>query len=54
MASYLGHLETLEELLRGGADPNKAMNNGQTPLEAVRRKGHSRIVQFLQEHGAHA
>ncbi len=52
MASQNGHLEVVKELVR--ANLTKSLNDGHTPVVLARLGGHSRIVQLLQEHGAHA
>jgi ankyrin repeat protein len=46
-----GHLETLEVLLKHGADPNAATDAGITPLMAA-AGGNSAAAQILLEHGA--
>ena len=56
LASMLGHLEVVRELLTAGADHTLAWiiddQRKETPLEAAHRNGHHRIVQLLEEYGA--
>ena len=56
IASMLGHLEVVRELLTAGADHTLAWiiddQRKETPLEAAHRNGHHRIVQLLEEYGA--
>lgn len=47
-----GHDEIVEQLLRGGADPNAAALNGLFPLYVAAEYGHLRIVQALIDYGA--
>ena len=52
MVSQQGHLEVVKELLKAGADPTLAVDNGATALWGARHFGHTRIAQLLREHGA--
>lgn len=47
IASYLGHLETVRELLRNNADVNLADQNGDTALIWAACRGHLEIIQEL-------
>ena len=47
-----GHLEAAACLLNGGADPNKPVGNGATPLVAAVKKGSMPLVDLLLVHGA--
>ena len=47
-AAGYGHAEIVKLLLRGGADANKARNDGKTPLRKAKQKGHQAIVALLQ------
>lgn len=42
----------MKELLKAGADRNKAMESGGTPLCVAAQKGHDECVELLLEHGA--
>jgi hypothetical protein len=46
------HLDTVAELLRRGADPNAADNNGITPLQAARARNEANITDALVRAGA--
>ena len=45
-------VETVETLLKGGANPKAKAKNGETPLSLARKRGNSRIVEILQKAGA--
>lgn len=42
-----GHLDAARTLIEGGADPNKAVGNGSTPLMAAIKKGSMPLVDLL-------
>ncbi len=52
LAAYHGHAETVRELLKADADPDRRNDRGQTPLGGVAFKGYADIVMLLIEHGA--
>ena len=52
LASWKGHLETIEELLRRGADPDAANNLGCTPLHLAVTDGQQRASEVLLDAGA--
>lgn len=51
-ASYNGHAEIAEILLRRGADPNERAPNGTTPLMLAAKSGSAELVDVLLRHGA--
>lgn len=46
-AALHGHLDLVELLLRHGADPAAESDDGQTPTDLAREKGHARVVERL-------
>jgi|JI8StandDraft_1071087.scaffolds.fasta_scaffold23517_2 ankyrin repeat protein len=52
LASYRGHTEVVDYLLKNGLDANLRANDGITPLIAASTKGHIKIVQLLLSKGA--
>ena len=48
IASEMGHLEVVRELLARGANLSLAANDGGTALSRVTAKGHAAIVQLLR------
>ena len=52
LATYAGHLELSQELLRRGADPNRLNDMGQSPIGAAVCQGYDEIVQLLAKNGA--
>ena len=52
MAAQNGHETVVRALIELGADVNKAMNDGWTPLYIADREGHETIVQILKDAGA--
>jgi hypothetical protein len=52
MASYNGHCDIVDLLLRGGADVNKANNDSATPLFMASQNGHCDVVDALLRGGA--
>ena len=51
-AAVHGCLDVAEALLKGGADIDKATNEGATALMIARHFGHSTIVKLLLDAGA--
>ncbi len=51
LAASAGHLQTVELLLRHGADVNMPSGNGNTPLIYAIANGHIEIVELLLAHG---
>ena len=51
-ASGGGHLEIVKGLLAGGADKDKAADNGTTPLYIAAQEGHIAVVEALLKVGA--
>ena len=51
-AARNGHLAVVQELLNGGADPNKGKLNGWTALHSAATFGHLDVVQELLHRGA--
>jgi glutaminase len=49
-----GKLESLEDMLRNGANPNVADYDGRTPLHVAAADGHKMIVQMLLSLGCQA
>jgi hypothetical protein len=47
MASREGYLPTVQLLVEGGADIDKASNNGQTPLDIARQFGNAAVAEYL-------
>ena len=45
-------LESLELLLKHGADVNTVEKNGETAMHGVAHRNHPKVVQFLADHGA--
>ena len=52
VASQNGQLEVVRLLVNKGADKDKAMNDGDTPLWIARRRHNYDIVEMLQRTGA--
>ena len=52
MASEYGHCDIVEAFLRGGADVNKAWNDGVTLLFIASQNGHCDVVEALLRGGA--
>ena len=47
-AADAGHIDTVKELLRRGADVDRVDTNGRTALDYARKRGHENIVALLQ------
>ena len=54
LASYFGHFDVAEYLVRAGASINAVSHNGlrAAPIQSAAAGGHRRIVKMLVEHGA--
>jgi hypothetical protein len=52
LASYHGHFDTAQLLLKNGADVDRRNDRGQTPLGGVAFKGYENIAALLLKHGA--
>ncbi len=52
LAAKDGHVATVNELIRAGADPNRATTNGTTPLMLAAASGKTESVAALLERGA--
>lgn len=52
LASYHGHLETVQVLLAHQADPDLRNSNGQTPIAGAAFKGNLPMIELLLTHGA--
>ncbi len=50
--AFKGDAASVERLIQGGADVNKAVDNGNRPLHLAAYKGHTEVVRVLLEHGA--
>ncbi len=50
--AFKGDAAAVKELLEGGADVNKTVDNGNTPLHLAAYKGHAEVVGILLAHGA--
>ena len=44
--------DIIQLLIQGGADPNKASRNGQTPLHWAAAEGHKDVIPILLKGGA--
>ncbi len=51
-AAFEGHEAVVEELLKGGANPNLTNEAGQTPLMSASFKSHELVIEALLKHGA--
>jgi ribosomal protein L32 len=51
-AAHSGHYHTVKRLIDAGADVNKALDNGATPLFIAAQQGHVEIVRALIDAGA--
>ena len=51
-AALKGDVKGLRRLIKGGANPNQAINLGWTPLMSATICGHSEAVKLLLEHNA--
>ena len=51
-ASYAGHLQIVQSLLRHGVDIDVRGSGNGTPLQFASYSGHGDVVQFLIDHGA--
>ncbi len=49
LASWGGHLDTLQHLINNGANISTKDSSGKTPLDIARDKGHNNLVQYLQQ-----
>ncbi|WP_264686029.1 MULTISPECIES: ankyrin repeat domain-containing protein [unclassified Wolbachia] len=49
LASWGGHLDTLQHLINNGANISTKDSSGNTPLDIARDKGHNNLVQYLQQ-----
>ncbi|XP_074545061.1 oxysterol-binding protein-related protein 1-like isoform X2 [Halichoeres trimaculatus] len=54
LASYFGHRDAVEELLKAGADANLQNNMGDTPLHKAAYTGRKEIVLLLLRYDAHS
>ena len=52
LASYHGHLETVNMLLENGADTNALNERGQSPIAGAVFKGYNEIVRAIFDKGA--
>lgn len=52
MACYFGHAATVAALLERGADPNRAVFEGYTPLHKAAQNGHVAVLRALARRGA--
>jgi serine/threonine protein phosphatase PrpC/ankyrin repeat protein len=52
IATRQGHREVVEQLLRGGADPNQRMSDGTAPIHVATSHGHASIIRSLSKAGA--
>ena len=54
LASYFGHLDVAEYLIRAGAPVNSTSRNGlrAAPIQSAAAAGHSKVVELLLKHGA--
>jgi ankyrin repeat protein len=46
-------LDVVRELLRAGADPKAANNDGETPMHVALGNGHFSLANFLRQSGGH-
>ncbi|WP_265024115.1 ankyrin repeat domain-containing protein [Wolbachia endosymbiont (group A) of Epagoge grotiana] len=49
LASWGGHLDTLQHLINNGANIGTKDSSGKTPLDIARDKGHNNLVRYLQQ-----
>src|SRR5258706_1836713 len=54
MAAEIGNAAIVERLIKAGADANKALPGGETPLMTAARAGDVNVVKLLLAHGADA
>jgi ankyrin repeat protein len=52
LAAYHGHAETVQLILRHGAEADTANDRGQTPLAGAAFKGYSDVARILLDAGA--
>ena len=50
-AAWRGQTNAVKQLLLGGADPERADNTGNTPLQHAKQRGNDDVVQVLLETG---
>ncbi|WP_265039233.1 ankyrin repeat domain-containing protein [Wolbachia endosymbiont (group A) of Yponomeuta plumbellus] len=49
LASWGGHLDTLQHLINNGANIGTKDSSGKTPLDIAKDKGHNNIVEYLEQ-----
>jgi ankyrin repeat protein len=49
LAAFAGHADMVELLLKHGADPSIGDNEGKTPLDIARERGHVEVVRIIEE-----